>query len=222
MRHFLFFIFSVLVLTVQAQSDPVRATTIAVYTKLSEAVYNAQDATQMMIQGGHIVMRRDIEETTAFQKQYNDYLDKFHNVVTMAAATYGIYSEFNRTIKRIDGLQDAVTNHPENVMAVLFSSKRNKVYVVLAAATTDMLNDIKMIFESNTKLTHKDQLLFIQGIRPKIKTVNQRLLRTEMAVRYTSMADLWSEISYKHKNTHTRKEIAEQSIRNWKANVKKK
>lgn len=201
-------------------TDPGRA--IAIY-KCSEAAKKALKA-QTVVQGenatGHIFLQDEVEKTTKWQKEYNDYLEAFGEVLSLTAEAYGIYYEVDKTIKNINDLGQTLSHSPTNTLAVAFSTRRNKVYRQVAEQGLGIVNDIKQLF--TTKMTQQDRYKLISKIRPKLRAMNKSLVVMNLAIKYTSFTDVWREITDRQAEwcTHrTKKEIARKCIRDWKTNV---
>ena len=212
---------TVLPARVYAGIDPVRAALWEKYSFDSKEAMNAQREMQVLMATGHIFINTEEDEITDFQRQFNNYLSSFNNVIEVAAEVYGLYYEISKLSSNIKQLNDIVSKSPGNVLATAFSTKRNKVYINIVKTGIDLAKDIrKLCFEDDVKMTEKERILMLQSIRPKIKVINNQLRALSLTIKYTSFMDVWREIrgrvdSYTPK---TRKEIAESCMKNWRDN----
>lgn len=80
---------------VLALIDPARAAAIDVASELEKKALNAQYKVQMLQSTGHLWVRQEVDAVTDFQKEFNDYVSTFNNLLTYAAEIYGIYYDVN-------------------------------------------------------------------------------------------------------------------------------
>ena len=70
---------------------------------------------------------------------------------------------------------------------------------------------------TGNKMTEKERVEIVFGIRPKLKKMNKQLKRLTRAVKYTTMGDVWMEIDEGARPTKANKaEIAAAAKRRWK------
>lgn len=69
-------------------------------------------------------------------------------------------------------------------------------------------------------MTEKERMEIVFGIRPKLKLMNKKLQRLSMAVKYTSMGDVWAEITEQARPKANKAEIARSAMRRWKRSGK--
>lgn len=74
-----------------AQMDPVLTGMIIEYTNKAKSQYNTQLETMAMETEGHVWLNQEVKETKNFQKQFDEYLSSFRNIISYAAQTYGFY-----------------------------------------------------------------------------------------------------------------------------------
>ena len=86
--------------------------------------------------------------------------------------------------------------------------------------SVDIVNDVRQVCLSETKMTEKERLEVLFGIRHKLKTMNRKLNRLIRAVKYTSLADVWAEIDYKARSEADKPTIVQQCKERWKRNAK--
>lgn len=81
----------------------------------------------------------------------------------------------------------------------------------------EIVNDIRTVCLSGNKMTEKERMEIVFGIRPKLKTMNRQLKRLTRAVKYTTMGDIWMEIDEGARPAKANKaEIAAAAKRRWK------
>lgn len=197
-------------------TDPTRAATVLMFTEQSKKALNAQQRAQLVMSGMHIFMKEEIEATTDFQREFNEYLDQFNEVIQIAAEVYGIYHEVSQVAKNIKELNSIVSDTPANALAVAFSSKRNKIYTDLVMTSLDIAKDIHKVCFSGAKMTEKERIKIILGMRPKLKKTNYQLRRMALLIKYTTFLDVWNEIVDKHYKPKSRREIIERCRLRWK------
>ena len=198
-------------------SDPGRLLVVKLFTEQSKKTLNAQQRAQLVISGMHIFMKEEIEATTDFQREFNEYLDQFNEVIQIAAEVYGIYHEVSQVAKNIKELNSIVSDTPANALAVAFSSKRNKIYTDLVMTSLDIAKDIHKVCFSGAKMTEKERIKIILGMRPKLKKTNYQLRRMAMFIKYTTFLDVWNDILDKHYfKPANRKEIILRCQQRWK------
>ena len=197
-------------------SDPGRLLVVKLFTEQSKKTLNAQQRAQLVISGMHIFMKEEIEATTDFQREFNEYLDQFNEVIQIAAEVYGIYYEITEVAKNIKELNSVVSDAPANALAVAFSSKRNKIYTDLVMTSLDIAKDIHKVCFAHAKMTEKERIKIIFGMRPKLKKTNYQLRRMALLIKYTTFLDVWNEIVDKHYKPKSRREIIERCRLRWK------
>ena len=197
-------------------TDPTRAATVLMFTEQSKKALNAQQRAQLVMSGMHIFMEEEVSATTDFQREFNEYLDQFNEVIQIAAEVYGIYHEVSQVAKNIKELNNIVSNTPANALAVAFSSKRNKIYTDLVMTSLDIAKDIHKVCFAHAKMTEKERIKIIFGMRPKLKKTNYQLRRMALLIKYTTFLDVWNEIVDKHYKPKSRREIIERCRLRWK------
>ena len=118
----------------------------------------------------------------------------------------------------LSGLSKQLSTHPGNAVAVALSANRNKIYREIILNSVDIVNDIRQVCLSDTKMTEKERIEIVFGIRPKLKLMNRKLVRLIKAVKYTSFADVWAEIDYHAREGADKKDIARQCMERWRRN----
>lgn len=216
-------LFALLAVTqqVQAQTDPTLAGMIVAYTDKAEDQLKAQEKAMMMQTTGHLWIREEVEATTDLQRQYNEYLDSFRDIICYAAQIYGFYHEIGKLSDNMGELNKQLRENGQGAFAVALTPRRNRIYRELILGSVEIVNDIRQVCLSNTKMTEKQRVEIVLAIRPKLQMMNKKLLRLGRAVKYTSFSDVWAEIDEGARPKANKSEIAKACMRRWKANGKR-
>lgn len=201
--------------------DPVLAGMILLYTDKAKKELKQQEAMMLLETTGHIWIKEEVEGTTNLQKEFNNYLDQFHSIIAYAAQIYGFYHEIDKMVENLGSFSDQLSAHPSNALAVALSSNRNKIYREIIMNSVDIVNDVRQVCLSDTKMTEKERIEIVFGIRPKLKLMNQKLRRLTRAVKYTSLADVWAEIDFNAREGADKASITQQCMERWKRNGKR-
>lgn len=201
--------------------DPTLAGMILLYTDKAKKELKQQEAMMLLETTGHIWIKEEVEGTTNLQKEFNNYLDQFHSIIAYAAQIYGFYHEIDKMVENLGSFSDQLSAHPSNALAVALSSNRNKIYREIIMNSVDIVNDVRQVCLSDTKMTEKERIEIVFGIRPKLKLMNQKLRRLTRAVKYTSLADVWAEIDYNAREGADKASITQQCMERWKRNGKR-
>lgn len=203
--------------------DPVRAAMIDQYSKQAKKTLEAQNRAQALMTTGHLWMQTEIEQTTDFQREFSNYLDRFHDILGFAAEIYGIYYEITQISKNVSDLNDVVASHPANALAVAFHTRRNAVYRNIIINGVNIVMDIKTLCFDNSKMTEQEKNEMITNIRPKLRLMNKQLRALALAVKYTTFLDVWNEITDRASAYEgvDKRAIIERCMRDWKNNANK-
>ena len=201
--------------------DPTLAAMILLYTQKAKSELKQQEAMMLLESTGHIWITEEVNATTDLQKQFNKYLDSFHGIIMYAAQIYGFYHEIDHLVTNLGAFNDQLSAHPSNALAVALSSNRNKIYREIIMNSVDIVNDVRQVCLSDTKMTEKERMEIIFGIRPKLKLMNKKLQRLTKAVKYTSLGDVWAEIDYNAREGADKASITQQCMERWKRNGKR-
>lgn len=204
-----------------AQIDPTLAGMVYLYTDKAEDQLKAQERAMLMQTTGHIWTREEVEGTTDIQRTFNDYLDSFRDIISYAAQIYGFYHEVGTLSETMGGLNRQLRAHAGNAIAVALTPRRNQLYRDLILGSVEIVNDIRQVCLSGTKMTEKQRIELVLGIRPKLKVMNRKLRHLTLAVKYTSLSDVWSWIDEGARPEKADKaEIARAAMRRWRQNGK--
>ena len=187
-------------------NDPVLAGMIALYTDKAKKELKQQEKMMLLEATGHIWITEEVNATTDLQKEFNKYLDDFHSIIAYAAQIYGFYHEIDRMVDNLGSFSHQL------------SANRNKIYREIIMGSVDIVNDIRQVCLANTKMTEKERLEIIFGIRPKLKLMNKKVQRLIKAVKYTSLADVWAEIDYSARSEADKASITRQCMERWRRN----
>ena len=162
-----------------------------------------------------------MEATTDFQRQFNDYLDSFRSVISYAAQIYGFYHEIGKLTENMGSLSRQLEKSPENALAVALTPRRSSIYRELILGGIDIVNDIRLVCLSDMKMTEKERIEILFGIRPKLRLLNRTLRGLTLAVKYTSLSDVWREIDCRAKSYDVDKwKITDEAFERWRGNSK--
>ena len=93
--------------------------------------------------------------------------------------------------------------------------------VCYAAQTYGFYHEISRACLSDNKMTEKERMEVVFGIRPKLKLMNKKLQRLTIAVKYTTMGDIWIEIDGGSVPVADKRDIVEAAQRRWRQNGRK-
>jgi hypothetical protein len=205
---------------VHAQLDPTLTGMVLIYTEKAKKTLKNQEKVMLLQTTGHIWTKEEVEAVTDLQREFNDYLDSFRSVVSYAAQIYGFYHEITHLTENMGEFTGQLKNSPTNALTVALSTNRNKIYRELIYNSIEIINDIRTVCLSDNKMTEKERMEIVFGIRPKLQLMNKKLQRLSIAVKYTSMGDIWAEISEEARPKANKVEIARSAIRRWKRSGK--
>ena len=135
-------------------------------------------------------IKEEVDATADIQKEFNDYLDTFHGIIVYAAQIYGFYHETEKMINNLSNLADQIAKSPANAVAVALSANRNKVYRQVILQSVEIVT--------------------------KLKEMNKTLQRLVRAVKYTSLTDVWNEISGNQPDKADIEDISKESFQRWR------
>lgn len=201
---------------IQAQNDPVLAGMILLYTDKAQKELKNQEKVMMLQTTGHIWTKEEVQATADLQREFNKYLDSFRSIVCYAAQIYGFYHEISRLTDNMEDFTRQVSRSTTNALAVALSTERNRIYRELMLGSVEIVNDIRMACLAENKMTERERMEIVFGIRPKLKLMNTKLQRLTKAVKYTTMSDIWYEIDEGARPVADKRDIVEAAKRIWK------
>ncbi len=203
-----------------AQVDPVLAGMIIEYTNKAKSQYNSQLTTMAVETEGHIWLKQEVESTKNYQKQFDEYLSSFRNIISYAAQIYGFYYEVNHLCENMGKLTAQIGNTPTNAIAVALHNKRNDIYVSIINKSVGIVNTIRQVC-IDKKMTEKQRVELVFSIRPQLKDMNYQLAMLTKLVRSTNMGLVWHNIEYNSLPHRTGKAgIVEDCLSVWRVNAK--
>lgn len=222
MRQVTFIIITLLCMgiKVHAQVDPALTGMVLLYTEKTKKTLKTQEKVMLLQTTGHIWTKEEVEAVTDLQREFNDYLDSFRSVISYAAQIYGFYHEITHLTENMGEFTEQLKNSPTNALAVALSANRNKIYRELIYNSVEIVNDIRTVCLSDNKMTEKERMEIVFGIRPKLKQMNKKLQRMTIAVKYTSLGDVWAEITEQAQPKADKAEIVRSAMRRWKRSGK--
>ena len=125
-------------------------------------------------------------------------------------------SEISRLTDNMGDFTRQVSRNSPNALAVALSTQRNRIYRELIMNSVEIVNDIRMACLSDNKMTEKERMEIVFGIRPKLKMMNKKLQRLTKAVKYTTMGDIWREIDEGARPAADKRDIVEAAKRRWR------
>ena len=189
---------------IQAQNDPVLAGMILLYTDKAQKELKNQEKVMMLQTTGHIWTKEEVQATADLQREFNKYLDSFRSIVCYAAQIYGFYHEISRLTDNMEDFTRQVSRSTTNALAELM------------LGSVEIVNDIRMACLAENKMTERERMEIVFGIRPKLKLMNTKLQRLTKAVKYTTMSDIWYEIDEGARPVADKRDIVEAAKRRWK------
>ena len=201
---------------IQAQNDPVLAGMILLYTDKAQKELKNQEKVMMLQTTGHIWTKEEVQATADLQREFNKYLDSFRSIVCYAAQIYGFYHEISRLTDNMEDFTRQVSRSTTNALAVALSTERNRIYRELMLGSVEIVNDIRMACLAENKMTERERMEIVFGIRPKLKLMNTKLQRLTKAVKYTTVSDIWYEIDEGARPVADKRDIVEAAKRRWK------
>ena len=216
--YLIILLFTLLSGKITAQSmDPTLAAMVLLYTEKAEKTLEAQKNAMLLETTGHIWIEEEVDNTYKLHKEFNEYLDSFRGIIVYAAQIYGFYHEIEKLTENLQGLSTQITNSPSNAVAVALSTNRNKMYREIILQSVEIVNDVRTLCLSDIKMTEKERIEVVFGIRPKLKVMNQKLIRLTRAVKYTSMNDVWNEITDRQPAKADINNISKSAFQRWKS-----
>ena len=188
-----------------AQEDPGLAAQIFAWTNKAALELKAQETAMTL-------------ETADIQRLYNEYLDSFRHIVVFAAQAYGFYQEVDKLAVNFQMLGRVIDDHPSGVFAGALSARRNEIYREVLMNAIDIINDVRVICISGSKMTEKERMAAVFGIRPKLHLMNQQIRRLIRVVKYSSFTDILVEIELIERKGADKGAITRACLARWKRN----
>lgn len=212
---------SFLPLKVYAGEDVVRAGLFLDYAKKAKKALKSQDELMSLNLTGHKYVSEQTKKLTNFQREFDNYLSSFGDMLTLAASIYGIYYQVDQTLKNLKELKSVGVSCPANVLAVALSQKKNNIYEDVIDDGIQIAADVKLILPlgssrgKNPKLTEHQRIQVIANINNTLVKLNFKLRRMNRLIRYTSLLDSWYELRGTPRGTRSMKAIVADCKRGW-------
>lgn len=199
--------------------DPERALLFGIVAKTQSKALIAQNAVLATTLGGYKMNGDVIRKTNSFIKEYNDWLDSFGDVLTIAANLYGIYYNVDRIIKDISEFQKVTKVNPKNLVAVSLSPSKNKVYASILNDGLNIVSDLEMMITGSktvrdsktkvkmkTKMSLMERTMTIINVRKRLQAIDRKMRTLNRFILYTSLYDTYYEVTgdVPYKGHHTR------------------
>jgi hypothetical protein len=191
---------------------------IMVYTDKAKSELKSQEQAMAMQTTGHIWLKEELQATTDFQTLYNDYLDSFHDIICYAAQIYGFYYEIGKLTDNMGGLTKQLKTHSTGAVAAALLPNRSRIYRDIITESLEIVNDIRQVCLSNSKMTEAERVQIVFAIRPKLQLFNRKLQQLTLAVKYSSLSDVWGEINDGAKAD--KPSIVKQAMTRWRRSAK--
>ena len=205
--------------TIHAQIDPGLTSMVLGFTDKAKSQYKTQIETMGLETSGHIWLKEEVQATTNYQRQFDEYLNSFRDIIAYAAQAYGFYYEIDHLCDNMGRLTRQIGDAPVNAIAVALHNKRNDIYVGIINKSVGVVNCIRQVCVGK-KMTEKERIELVFSIRPQLKQMNHDLAMLTKLVKSTNMAQVWFEITRDKYHKQTRADLAEEALGLWKINAK--
>jgi len=225
---FTFGVYVSMSLFAQNGPDAVRAGMFATYATQAKKALRAQDALLAGNLTGHKYLKGEVEATTNFQRQFNEYLNSFDDILTVAADMYGIYMEVDEALKNVKVVKDIAVRQPANVLAVAFSRSKNNIYTDIIENGLKLAADIEQIVplkkdqDKNAKMTQYERFKVMDNIRLNLRGLNRKLRTLSRLIHYTTIMDSWYDMKGTGREYRPRKmgSITSECLKTWTKHAK--
>lgn len=204
------------------ESNPTLAARILLAKNNFEKALENQRNRQLMVGEGHVFVGREVQALNELQREYNDYLDTFHDAVSTAAELYGTFLEIKRTVKLSKQVTSIISDAPSNAIAVLLRPNSSGLYGSVIQTSLGAAQDIYNACISKKKLTAQDRNKMLTDARTKIKKVNSDLTKLVVVLKYTTFEDIWYSVRTraKYMDRERKHAVIERCYDNWKHNIR--
>lgn len=195
------------------------------YTKYDINTRKAMDAQAVAISAmtfHHKKLTEQEVDIADLQREFNKYLMQMHDQLVIAAQLYGTFYEFSQLAKHLKEIAEIVQECPENVLANAFKDDKRQVVTAIVTSTTDLIFDIKKTIVDKTRMSGRERVQTLDGMRRKVKDINRNLKKIERNIRYYNLFDLWNDIRNREylKRKKTNVEIAIEARDEWQNHFK--
>lgn len=205
--------------------DAARAGLFLNYSQQAKKVLRAEDAVMAINLAQHKYLDEQNKKIINFQKEFDNYLTSFNDILTLAADIYGIYYEIDQTFNNIKELKNIGSSCPTNAIAVLLSVKKNNVYQDVIDDGIQIATDIEKILpfkkkSNKPRLTQYERMKIIENIRKSLRIMNYKIRKMNRTIRYTTLLDSWYELQGSVRGTKSMKKIVTECKNRWLANAR--
>lgn len=188
--------------------------------KKYESALKAQRRAQELMAEGHVFTWREVQATNEYIREFDRYLDSFHESITLAAELFGTFLEVKRTVKLAGQVSSIISSAPSNAIAVMLQPSTSGLYRSILNTSLDAAQNIYDACLSKQKRTEQDRNKSLELARKKIKKVNSDLTRLIIVLKYTSFEDIWYSVRERAKflSSERKHAIVERCFDNWKHN----
>jgi len=202
-----------------AQEDPILASQILMWTEKAKSELREQQDVMALETAGQIWMEDEWSKTADIQRLYNDYLDSFRDIIVYAGQTYGFYVEVDKLAGHLDDLGRVIGEHPDGVLAGALSAKRNRIYSDVLMNALDIINDLRIVCASESKMTEQQRVGIAFAIRPKLVRMNKQITRLIRVVKYSTYTDILIELELIERQKTDKSAITRACLARWKNKV---
>lgn len=203
-----------------AQVDPTLAAMILAYTDKAKKQYDTQLGTMSLETEGHVWLNGEVKAVKNYQKQFDEYLSSFRNIISYAAQTYGFYYEVCHLCDNMGKLTSQIGETPTNAIAVRLHNKRNDIYTSIINKSVGIVNTIRQVC-IDKKMTEKQRVELVFSIRPQLKEMNGQLAMLTKLVRSTNMGLVWYEVEHGSlPHREGKAGVVEDCLNVWRINTK--
>lgn len=201
--------------------DPIRALMFKNYANSAYKALKAQDNILGVALGQHIMTKEEVDKTTNLQKEFNEYLSNFDDILTIAAEIYAIYYEVDQAVKNLKELKSVTVSCPANTLAVALSRSKSHIYNDVIENGIQIANDVAKLLpiskdkDKNTKMTELERIQCISDIRISLRNMNFRMRKMNRLIRYTTLMDSWYELKGTYHKPKSMLEICTNSRKRW-------
>lgn len=187
--------------------------------RFEKAFHSIHQAQYMEVEG-QVFIGREVQATNEYLREVNNYLDTFHDVVSLAAEIYGTFLEVKRTKRLLGQVSSALSDAPTNAIAVLLTPNTSGLYGSIIQISVEAAQGIYNACISKKKMTEQDRNKLLDEARMKIRKVNSDLAKLVIVLKYTTFEDIWFSVRthVKYMNGERKHAIIERCYDNWKHN----
>lgn len=195
---------------------------IMLASKQGTKALNSQQLAQDLMMEGHVWIGAEVQKENVFLREFNDYLDTFHEAVGIAAELYGTYLELKKTIHLTGEVSNVIADAPMNAVALMLTPGRNGIYSDIITSALQVGQDIYNACIAKQKLTEQDRHKMLTETRLKVKRVNRQLSALIVMLHFTNIQDILKNITQRARfyDKDKKSDIIRRCMENWMYNTK--